>query len=101
MPIVSFGKNNVSICFDFKKKLLSISNENEKDSVLLFDVSSLINSLEKENDSDITLFCKKMTLTSGNSSLSAKIIFDDLHFQNQNDTIDQLGFTANIFIRRY
>lgn len=95
------GENKNSVCFDYKKKLLSIFNENEKDSALLFDVSAFINSLEKENGNNTSLSPKEMTLTSGNASISAKIIFENINFRKQNGTINQLGFTASIFIGKH
>lgn len=89
-------KNNISICFNYTTKQLSIYNK--IDSALTFDVYSFISSLKKyERGHSIPL--AEMTLTSGNSLLQAKIIFDNIHFQNQKDSIEQLGFTSTIFIK--
>ncbi|HEY8657466.1 MAG TPA: DUF4153 domain-containing protein [Hanamia sp.] len=90
------GKNNVSICFDFKKKQLSLFSEN--DSLLIFDISSLIKSLENRYNNYNSVPLEEMTLISGNSGLKAKIIFDNIHFNKQKNTTDKIGFSANIFI---
>lgn len=92
-------KDNVLVCYDFNKNQLSIIKENEKNSELLIDVSAFIKSLESENGNSNSLQPWEMTLTSGNSLISAKIVFDNINFQIEKETIDQLGFTADIFIR--
>lgn len=92
------GKNEVFVCTGYGKKLLSIFKGNEKDSVLSFDISSFAASLQKENDNNSSVPAQKMTLTSGNAALRAKLIIKNIRFRKQNDAIDELGLTANIFI---
>lgn len=94
------GKNNLLICFDYKKKQLSLFAENEKDSALLFDINGLINSLEKEYQPSATVPAEKTTLISSNTSLNAKIIFDNINYQKKNQLIEQIGFDATIFVRK-
>ena len=94
----SYGidKNNFSICFNYKTKQISIYNK--IDSALTFDVYSFISSLKKyESGHSIPLL--EMTLTSGNSMIHAKIVFNNINFQNQKDSIEHLGFTSTIFIQ--
>ena len=91
-------KNKISICFDFNKKLLSIFNQNEKDSAIIFDIGHLLNSLNRVANNYNSIPSEKMTMISGNRRLKAKIIFDNIHFVKQKDTINQIGWNSNIFI---
>ena len=89
--------NNIKVCFDFKTKQMSISNE--KDSAMLFDVASFTKGLKKKNGNYNTLKPEAMTLTSANQTFIVKIVFENISFLNQKEGIDQLNFDANIFIR--
>lgn len=91
-------KNKILICFDFNKKLLSICNENEKDSAIIFDIGRLLNSLSRASNSYNSIPSEKMTMLSGNTRLKAKIVFDNIHFIKQKDIINQIGWNGNLFI---
>lgn len=96
----SLGKNDLSVCYNYKKKQLSLSAGNEKDSTLLFDLTPLLNSLEKNYEFSTSVPVEKMTLILSNAFLNVKIIFDNINYQKENQSIDQVGFEAAIFIRK-
>ncbi len=87
----------VSVCYNPKNENIIISNS--KDSSISFDMSSLITLLQKKYGNSRSLPENEMTLISGNAHLKAKIIFNHVDFQNQNNNRKHLGFNATIFIK--
>ena len=90
-------KNSLSVCYDPKKEQIIISNG--KDSGLLFDAASLINSLQKTYDNSPTVPESEMTFISENSYLKVKIIFKEIHYQKQKNIISGVGINAAIFVK--
>jgi hypothetical protein len=91
------GKKSISVCYNPTKELIIISGGN--DSSILFNLSSLLVLLEKKYDGNRSAPENEMILLSENSSLKAKIIFNNIQFQKQKNNKEHLGFNAAIFIK--
>ena len=93
------GENNISACFDSKKQQLSIFDESQKDSALLFNINDFISNLQENyNSMNNAVPSEKLTLIADNSKLKAKIILNNIHFYKQEKKVSQFGMNGILFI---
>ncbi len=89
--------NWISVCYNSRNKNIVITAV--KDSSLSFDVSSLLNLLQKKYGDNRSVPANEMILMSENTYLKAKVIFNSIHFENRENEKLHLGFNATIFVK--
>lgn len=92
------GEKEISVCFNSKKQQLTVVDESKKDSSLMFNMNAFLENLQKNNHSSNSISPEQMILASGNSQMKTKIIFNNIHFNNQENKITQLGMNGILFI---
>ena len=92
------GEKEISVCFNSKKQQLTVVDESKKDSSLMFNMTAFLENLQKNNHSSNSISPEQMILASGNSQMKTKIIFNNIHFNNQENKITQLGMNGILFI---
>jgi len=96
----AFSKTSFTVCFDTRRNQLFVRSGRTTDSVLVFEITALIKSLQDSNyTNDNPVKPEAMTMTSGNDQFSAKVFFKSIYGQNESGTIKITNIQAHIMIK--
>ena len=93
-------EGSLTICYYNKKREIDFIRNNKRDSILVCNLSSFLDSLQLENTSR-TLSTGQMTYINAAGKWNVMILFDDINFWKQRNNLQQFGFNAQIFIKEF